>query len=133
MAKIGVEAPECSVDVEQEWEDIASLAVDDRLRALRKQNLFSQDEIEERTRLLRCYISRVENRHTVPAVETLEKFARALEVPLSQPFYDGRVRHPWLFIVDFRLHSKVHFKLIILQSLLPVPITCTKKSRMAPS
>ena len=27
--------------------------------------------------------------HTVPAVETLEKFARALEVPMSQLFYEG--------------------------------------------
>jgi transcriptional regulator with XRE-family HTH domain len=39
--------------------------------------------------LLRCYISHVENGHTVPAVETLEKFARALEVPMYQLFYDG--------------------------------------------
>jgi transcriptional regulator with XRE-family HTH domain len=39
--------------------------------------------------LLRCYISRVENGHTVPAIETLEKMARALEVPLYQLFYDG--------------------------------------------
>ncbi len=38
---------------------------------------------------LRCYISRVENGHTVPAIETLEKLARALEVPLYQLFYDG--------------------------------------------
>jgi hypothetical protein len=29
------------------------------------------------------------NGHTVPAVETLEKFARALEVPMYQLFYDG--------------------------------------------
>src|SRR5262249_43626407 len=42
-----------------------------------------------RTGLLRCYISRVENGHTVPAIETLEKLARALEVPLYQLFYDG--------------------------------------------
>jgi transcriptional regulator with XRE-family HTH domain len=49
----------------------------------------SQGDIEKRTGLLRCYISRVENGHTVPAVETLEKFARALEVPLYQLFYDG--------------------------------------------
>ncbi len=39
--------------------------------------------------LLRCYISRVENGHTVPAIETLEKLARAMEVPLYQLFYDG--------------------------------------------
>jgi transcriptional regulator with XRE-family HTH domain len=59
------------------------------LRLLREQKKFSQGEIEKRTGLLRCYISRVENGHTVPAVETLEKFARALEVPLYQLFYDG--------------------------------------------
>jgi transcriptional regulator with XRE-family HTH domain len=39
--------------------------------------------------LLRCYISRVENGHTVPAIETLEKMARALEIPIYQLFYDG--------------------------------------------
>ena len=39
--------------------------------------------------LLRCYISRVENGHTVPALETLEKFAQALEVPMYGLFYDG--------------------------------------------
>ena len=50
---------------------------------------FSQGDVEKRTGLLRCYISRVESGHTVPAVETLEKFARALEVPMYQLFYDG--------------------------------------------
>lgn len=65
------------------------MIIGDRLRILREQKKFSQGEIEKRTGLLRCYISRVENGHTVPAVETLEKFARALEVPLYQLFYDG--------------------------------------------
>lgn len=65
------------------------MIIGDRLRVLREQKQFSQGEIEKRTGLLRCYISRVENGHTVPAVETLEKFARALEVPLYQLFYDG--------------------------------------------
>jgi transcriptional regulator with XRE-family HTH domain len=51
----------------------------------------SQGEIEKRTGLLRCYISRVENGHTVPAVETLEKFARALELPMYKLLYDGDV------------------------------------------
>jgi len=63
--------------------------IGERLRALREEKKFSQGEIEKRTGLLRCYISRVENGHTVPAVETLEKFARALEVPMYQLFYDG--------------------------------------------
>ena len=65
------------------------MVIGDRLRVLREEKKFSQGEIEKRTGLLRCYISRVENGHTVPAVETLEKFARALEVPLYQLFYDG--------------------------------------------
>ena len=65
------------------------MIIGDRLRILREQKKFSQGEIEKRTGLLRCYICRVENGHTVPAVETLEKFARALEVPLYQLFYDG--------------------------------------------
>ena len=65
------------------------MIIGDRLRALREQKNFSQGEIEKRTGLLRCYISRVENGHTVPAIETLEKLARALEVPMYQLFYDG--------------------------------------------
>jgi transcriptional regulator with XRE-family HTH domain len=65
------------------------MIIGDRLRALREDKKFSQGEVEKRTGLLRCYISRVENGHTVPAVETLEKFARALEVPMYQLFYDG--------------------------------------------
>ena len=65
------------------------MIIGDRLRALREEKNMSQGDIEKRTGLLRCYISRVENGHTVPAIETLEKLARALEVPLYQLFYDG--------------------------------------------
>ena len=65
------------------------MIIDERLRALREEKQISQGEIEKRTGLLRCYVSRVENGHTVPAVETLEKFARALEVPMYQLFHDG--------------------------------------------
>lgn len=65
------------------------MIIADRLRALREHKKFSQGDIEKRTGLLRCYISRVENGHTVPAIETLEKMARALEVPLYQLFYEG--------------------------------------------
>jgi len=61
----------------------------ERLRQLREAKNLSQGDIERRTGLLRCYISRVENGHTVPAIETLEKMARALEVPTYQLFYDG--------------------------------------------
>jgi transcriptional regulator with XRE-family HTH domain len=55
-----------------------------KLKEIRESKKLSQGDIEERTGLLRCYTSRVENGHTVPAVETLEKYARALEVPLSR-------------------------------------------------
>ena len=65
------------------------MVIGDRLRELRAGKKLSQGDIEKRTGLLRCYISRVENGHTVPAIETLEKMARALEVPLYQLFYDG--------------------------------------------
>src|SRR5580692_6604156 len=65
------------------------MVIGERLRALREEKRISQGVIEERTGLLRCYISRVENGYTVPAVETLEKFARALDVPTYLLFYDG--------------------------------------------
>ena len=60
------------------------------MRDMREQKKLSQGDIEKRTGLLRCYISRVENGHTVPSIETLERLARALEVPLYQLFYDGQ-------------------------------------------
>jgi transcriptional regulator with XRE-family HTH domain len=66
-----------------------ALIIGERLRALREEKKFSQGDIEKKTGLLRAYISRVENGHMVPSVETLEKFARALEVPMYQLFYDG--------------------------------------------
>jgi transcriptional regulator with XRE-family HTH domain len=65
------------------------MIIGDRLRELREAKKLSQGDIEKRTGLLRCYISRVENGHTVPAIETLEKMARAFEVPMYHLFYDG--------------------------------------------
>jgi transcriptional regulator with XRE-family HTH domain len=65
------------------------MIIADRLKAIREQKNMSQGDIEKKTGLLRCYISRVENGHTVPAIETLEKFARAMEVPIYALFYDG--------------------------------------------
>src|SRR5215469_9603710 len=61
----------------------------ERLRSVREQKDLSQGDVEKRSGLLRCYISRVENGHTVPAVETLEKLARALEVPMYELLYEG--------------------------------------------
>jgi transcriptional regulator with XRE-family HTH domain len=65
------------------------MIIGDRLHAIRQEKKLSQGEIEKRTGLLRCYVSRVENGHTVPSVETLEKFARALEIPIYRLFYEG--------------------------------------------
>jgi transcriptional regulator with XRE-family HTH domain len=63
--------------------------IGERLRMLRKEKSLSQGDIEARTGLQRCYVSRVENGHTIPSLETLEKMARALEVPLYKFFYEG--------------------------------------------
>jgi transcriptional regulator with XRE-family HTH domain len=60
-----------------------------RLRQLREEKKLRQGDIEQRSGLLRCYISRVENGITVPSIVTLEKIARSLEVPMYSLFYDG--------------------------------------------
>ena len=65
------------------------MLIGDRIRTIREAKKLSQGDIEHRSGLIRCYTSRIENGHTVPSLETLEKFARALEVPLYQLFYDG--------------------------------------------
>jgi transcriptional regulator with XRE-family HTH domain len=67
------------------------MVIGNRLKELRESKELSQGDIEKRTGLLRCYISRVENGHTVPSVETLEKMARALEMPMYRLFHDGEV------------------------------------------
>lgn len=68
--------------------------IGERLRLMREDKKLSQGDVEKRTGLLRCYISRVENGHTVPALETLEKLARALDVPLYVLFYEGKDASP---------------------------------------
>jgi transcriptional regulator with XRE-family HTH domain len=60
-----------------------------RLKEIREDQKLSQGDIERISGLKRCYVSRVENGHTVPAVETLEKLARALGVPMYRLFYEG--------------------------------------------
>jgi transcriptional regulator with XRE-family HTH domain len=64
------------------------MVIGTKLRELREAAKLSQGDIEKRTGMLRCYTSRVENGHTVPSVDTLEKYARALEVPLYRFFTD---------------------------------------------
>lgn len=63
------------------------------IRAHRLQRGLSQGDIEKKTGLLRCYLSRVENGHTVPSLDTLSKIAVALDVPISQLFSDNGVDH----------------------------------------
>ncbi len=65
------------------------MLIGQRIRQLREQKSLSQGDIENASGLLRCYISRVEHGHTVPSLETLERFAAALDVPLYRLFYLG--------------------------------------------
>lgn len=65
------------------------MILSERLRSIREQRNMTQGDIEARTGLKRSYISRLEHGRTIPSLETLEKFAQALEVPLYQFFYDG--------------------------------------------
>src|SRR5215831_13839058 len=59
------------------------------IRNYRLQKGMSQGDIEKRTGLLRCYLSRVENGHTIPSLDTLAKIASAMDLPLSQFFSDS--------------------------------------------
>ena len=65
------------------------MVIGTRLKKLREDRTLSQGDVEKRTGLLRCYISRVENGHTVPSLETMERLAAALDIPLYQLFYEG--------------------------------------------
>src|SRR6266542_6048549 len=68
---------------------ISKMFIGARIRKLRQEKGLSQGDIEARTGLLRCYISRVEHGHTVPSLETMERFAAGLDIPLYQLFYRG--------------------------------------------
>src|SRR5580658_1898393 len=59
-----------------------------RLRRLRDAKKLTQGDLEKRSGLLRCDISRLENGHTVPGLNTLEKVTQALNVPLFRLFTD---------------------------------------------
>lgn len=65
------------------------MLIGERIRQLREQKRLSQGDIEKASGLLRCYISRVEHGHTVPSLDTMERFAAALDVPLYRLFYSG--------------------------------------------
>jgi transcriptional regulator with XRE-family HTH domain len=70
------------------------MLIGERLRQLREHKGLSQGDVEKTSGLLRCYISRVEHGHTVPSLETLERFAAALDVPLYRLFYTGEDTPP---------------------------------------
>lgn len=63
--------------------------IGETIRNYRLQKGMSQGDIEKRTGLLRCYLSRVENGHTVPSLDTLAKIATAMDLPLAQFFSNG--------------------------------------------
>lgn len=63
--------------------------IGETIRNFRLQKGMSQGDIEKRTGLLRCYLSRVENGHTIPSLDTLAKIATAMDVPLAGFFSDG--------------------------------------------
>src|SRR2546429_9627661 len=65
------------------------MLIGQKLREIREAKKMSQMEIAESTGLVQPYVSRVENGHTIPGVETLEKWASALKIPLYQILYDG--------------------------------------------
>src|SRR6202012_5701468 len=69
-----------------------SMNIGTTIRGYRLQRGMSQGDIEKRTGLLRCYLSRVENGHTIPSLETLQKISSALDLPLSQFFAEEPVR-----------------------------------------
>jgi transcriptional regulator with XRE-family HTH domain len=75
-------------------EELRNMLIGERLRQLREQKDLSQGDVEKVSGLLRCYISRVEHGHTVPSLETLQRFAAALDVPLYRLFYTGEDAPP---------------------------------------
>lgn len=86
------------------------------IKNYRLQRGMSQGDIEKRTGLLRCYLSRVENGHTIPSLDTLAKIASAMDLPLAQFFSDqsshhnGRSLPQWTedevrFLTQFRRYS----------------------------
>jgi transcriptional regulator with XRE-family HTH domain len=85
--------------------------IGETIRSLRLQKGMSQGDIEKRTGLLRCYLSRVENGHTIPSLETLAKIAAAMDVPLAHFFNDGTLpgsgRGPQLTEEEIRFLTQI--------------------------
>jgi transcriptional regulator with XRE-family HTH domain len=83
--------PDCRRKIFQEAK--AMLKIGTTIRTFRLQKGFSQGDIEKKTGLLRCYLSRVENGHTVPSLDTLAKIAEALELPIARFFAEESLNH----------------------------------------
>jgi len=70
------------------------MSIGETIRKFREQKGLSQGDVEKASGLLRCYLSRVEHGHTIPSLETLERLASALDVPLYCLFYSGKEPPP---------------------------------------
>src|SRR5579872_6577979 len=70
------------------------MIIGERIRVLREEKKMTRGDVQERTGLQRTYIWRVENGYTIPAIETLEKFARGMDVPIYRFFYEGKGAPP---------------------------------------
>src|SRR3972149_3443528 len=66
------------------------------IRKIRQAQGISQGEMQKRTGILRSYLSRVENGHTVPSFATLQRLSGALGVTLADFFTpeSGPLPHP---------------------------------------
>jgi transcriptional regulator with XRE-family HTH domain len=63
-----------------------SLEIGKRIRELRVRRTLSQGDIRRATGMSRPYISSVESGHTIPSLESIERFAGALGVPVHEMF-----------------------------------------------
>src|SRR5260370_7563464 len=68
---------------------LPTINIGETIRKYRLQKGMSQGDVEKRTGLLRCYVSRVGNGHTIPSLDTLSKIAGAMEIALSQFFSES--------------------------------------------
>jgi transcriptional regulator with XRE-family HTH domain len=80
--------------------------IGNRLREIRHAKGMSQADIEKRTGIFRCYISRVELGFIVPKLPTLEKLVKALGTSLCAFFVEGEVRRKPAKVVRLNTYEK---------------------------
>ncbi len=95
------------------------MEIGQRLRELRESKGLSQGHIEKRTGLFRCYVSRVECGHTTPSIDTLEKWAKALDLELYQLFFSGETAPKAPKVEKFTLRGNYEKGLVKLLRELP--------------